>query len=49
MFSGSFTLSKEGSLMSSKGMTHLYKYIDVIERKVILEMRRAFPEGEKFQ
>jgi len=31
-------------------MMNLYKYIDVIERKVILDMWRTFPEGGgKFQ
>jgi len=30
-------------------MTHLYKNIDVIERNVIPHMRRAFPDGGKFQ
>jgi len=29
---------------------NLYKYIDVIERKAILDMRKAFPDGGgKFQ
>jgi len=31
-------------------MMNLYKYIDVIERKVIPDVRKAFPDGEgKFQ
>jgi len=33
MFSGSFTFSRVGWLMPSEGMTHFYKYIDVIEKK----------------
>jgi len=28
---------------------NLYKHIDVIERKAILDMRKAFPDGGKFQ
>jgi len=26
-------------------MVHLYKYIDVIEKKSIPDMRKAFPDG----
>jgi len=26
-------------------MMNLYKYIDIIERKAILDMRKAFPDG----
>jgi len=36
--------------MPIEGMMNLYKYIDVIERKVIPDMRKAFPDGgRKFQ
>jgi len=36
--------------MPIEGMINLYKYIDVIERKGILDMRKASPDGgEKFQ
>ena len=31
--------------MSLYGMMNLYKYTDAIERTVIPEMRRAFPDG----
>jgi len=31
--------------MPIKGMMNLYKYIDVIERKAIPDMRKAFPDG----
>ena len=38
------------SLMPVDGMMNLYKYIDVIERKAIPVMRKAFPDGGgKFQ
>jgi len=30
-------------------MRHSYKYIHVIERKAILDIRRAFPDEGKFQ
>jgi len=33
MFSGRYTFSRVGSLILSDGMTHWYKYIDVIEKK----------------
>jgi len=50
MFSGSFSFSVVVSHMSLEGTMHLYKYIDVIERKAIPDMRKAFPDsGEKFQ
>jgi len=36
--------------MPIEGMMNLYKYIDVIERKAIPDMRQAFPDdGGKFQ
>jgi len=36
--------------MPVDGMMNLYKYIDVIERKAIPVMRKAFPDGGgKFQ
>jgi len=31
--------------MPIEGMMNLYKYIDVIERKAISDMRKAFPDG----
>jgi len=31
--------------MPIKGMMNLYKYIDVIESKAILDMRKAFRDG----
>ena len=31
--------------MPIEGMMNLYKYIDVIERKVIPDMRKAFLDG----
>ena len=37
-------------LMPSDGMMNLYKYIDVIQRKDIPDIRKAFPDGGgKFQ
>ena len=36
--------------MPIEGMMNLYRYIDVIERKAIPDMRKAFPDGGgKFQ
>jgi len=36
--------------MPIEGMMNLYKYSDVIERKAIPDMRKAFPDGGgKFQ
>jgi len=50
MFWGSFSFSVVASLMPIEGMMNLYKYIDVIERKAIPDMRKAFPDsGRKFQ
>jgi len=31
--------------MPIEGMMKLYKYIDVIERKDVQDMRKAFPDG----
>jgi len=45
MFWGSFNFSEVVSLMPIEGMINLYKYIDVIERKAIPDMRKAFPDG----
>jgi len=33
--------------MPSESMMNSDKHIDVIERKVIADMRRTFPEGER--
>ena len=51
MICGSFSFSGVGSLMPTEGMMNLYKYIDVMERKIIPDMTaRAFPDGGgKFQ
>jgi len=50
MFRGSLIFLVVPSLMPIEGMINLYKYIDVIERKGILDMRKASPDGgEKFQ
>jgi len=46
IFWGSFSFSGTGSLKPIEGMTHLDKWIGVIERTVITDMRRAFPESE---
>jgi len=46
MFWGSFSLSGTRSLMPIEGLTHSDKCIGVIERKVITDMRRTFPESE---
>ena len=36
--------------MPIEGLMNLYNYIDVIERKAIPDMRKAFPDGwGKFQ
>jgi len=45
MFWGSFSYSVVASLMEIEGMMNLYKYIDVVERKAIPDMRKAFPDG----
>jgi len=50
MFWGSFSFSVVDSLMPIEGMVNLHKYIDVIERKAIPDMRKAFSGGGgKFQ
>ena len=50
MFWNSFSFSVVASLMPIEGMMNLYKYIDVIERKDIPDMSKAFPDGgRKFQ
>jgi len=50
MFWGSFSFSAVASLMPIEGMMSLYKYIDVIERKAVPEMRKIFLDGGgKFQ
>jgi len=46
MFLGSFTFSGTGLLMPIEGMTRSDKCTDIIERKVITDKRRAFPESE---
>jgi len=46
MFWGSFSFTGTGSLKPVEGMTHSDKCIGVIERKVITDMRSAFPESE---
>jgi len=45
MFWGSFSFSVVTSLMPIEGMMNLYKYIDVIGRKPIPDMRKAFADG----
>jgi len=45
MFWGSFSFSGTGSLKPIEGMMHSGKCIGVIERKVITDTRRAFPES----
>jgi len=45
MFWEIFSFSEVGSLMPIEGMVNLYKCIDVIERKVIPNMWRAFADG----
>jgi len=45
MFWGSFSFSVVASLMPMESRINLYKYIDVIERKAIPDMRKAFPDG----
>ena len=50
MFWSSFSFSEVASLMSIAGMTNLYKYIDVTERKAIPDMRKTLLDGGgKFQ
>ena len=45
MFWDSFSFSVVVSLMPIEGVMNLFKYIDVIERKAIPDMRKAFPDG----
>ena len=45
MFLGSFSFARVGSLTPIEGMMSLDKYIDMIENKVIPDMRRAFSDG----
>jgi len=45
MFWASFSFSVVASLKPIDGMMNLYKYIDAIETKTILDMRKAFPDG----
>jgi len=45
MFWESFSFSVIISLMPIERMMKLYKYIYVIERKAIPDMRKAFPDG----
>jgi len=47
MFLDNSKLSRVGSLVVSKGMMCLDKYIDFNWKKVIPDMRRAFPDGER--
>jgi len=50
MFWDSFSFSVVASLMPIEGMMNFYKYIDVIERKAISDISKAFPDGGgKFQ
>jgi len=50
MFWGSFSFSVVAPLMPIEGMMNLYKYIDVIGRKAIPDIRKIFPDGGgKFQ
>ena len=45
MFWGSFSYSGVGSLVPIEGMMNLDKYIAVIEKNVIPDMKRAFSEN----
>ena len=50
MFWGSFSFAGVESLMPNEGMMSSNKYMDINENKVILDMKRAFPDGgEIFQ
>jgi len=50
MFWDSFSFSVVASLMPIEDMMNLYKCIDVIERKAIPVITKAFPDGgRKFQ
>jgi len=45
-----FQFFSSSFIMPIEGMMNLYKYTDVIERKAIPDMRKAFPDGgRKFQ
>jgi len=46
MLWGSFGFSGTGSLKPNECMMHSDKCIGAIERKVVTDMRRAFPESE---
>jgi len=45
MFWGNFSFLVVAPLMPIEGLMNLYNYIDVIERKAIPDMRKAFPDG----
>ena len=45
MFWGCFSYYGVGPLKSVEGMMNFEKYLDVLTKKVILEMARKFPEG----
>lgn len=45
MFWGCFSYTGVGSLRPVEGMMRSPQYIDVIQRNVIQDMRKAFPEG----
>ena len=45
MFFGSFRFKSVESLFPVKGMINADKYIEVIQRKVMRDMERAFPYG----
>jgi len=50
MFWGSFSFSVVASLPPVEGMMNLCKYIDLIERKAVPDMKKAFNDGGgKFQ
>ena len=48
MFCGCFSYSGLESLVPIEHMMNSDKYIDVIEKKVIPDMRRAFPDDRGF-
>ena len=47
MFFGSFSFKSVESLFPVKGMMNADKYIEVIQRKVMRDMERAFPYGRE--
>ena len=50
IFWGSFSFAGVEALMPNEGMMSSNKYMDINENKVILDMRKAFPDGgEIFQ